>query len=209
MADEKKYLRGILKRTRAALPRSIALARSAKIQSLLLATDFYRSARTVVLYAAEDNEVATDAVLDDALAGARVVLYPRLEPTGPRLALGRVRTRNELSPGVFGIPEPQASAESIEPEALGKCLVLVPGVAFSPRGERLGRGGGHYDRLLSELGPQALTVGLAYSFQLLDCVPQSGWDRRLSYVVTESAVYAADADSRCVGRRGQQGGIPG
>ncbi len=208
VADEKQYLRAVLNRTRAALPGSRARALSAKIQSLVLGAGFYRNARTIVLYAPLGNEVATGAILDDALAAARTVLYPRLEPGAQVLGLAPVRSRAELGPGAFGIPEPGPSSGAADPGWLGESLVVVPGVAFSPRGERLGRGGGHYDRLLSELAPQTVTVGLAYSFGLLDRIPQEQWDRRLDYVVTESAIYAAEAGVGHDAGGRQQGGVP-
>lgn len=209
MADEKKYLRTILKRTRATVSRSLAFALSVQIQSRLLAADFYRQSAGVVLYAACDNEVATDAILDHALGSGRAVFYPRLDLAAGVLVLGRVRSRSELLPGTFGILEPVAAADKARAALLARCLVVVPGLAFSPAGERLGRGGGHYDRLLCSLGPGAVTAGLAYSFQLLDRVAQTERDRRLTYIVTESALYGADGHrGRDGGFEQQQGGIP-
>jgi 5-formyltetrahydrofolate cyclo-ligase len=64
-------------------------------------------------------------------------------------------------------------------------------VAFSHTGQRLGRGGGYFDRALAALGPLTITAGLAYSFQLLDWLPQSPNDRRLDLIFTESAVHVA------------------
>jgi hypothetical protein len=69
--------------------------------------------------------------------------------------------------------------------------VCVPGVAFGLEGQRLGRGGGHYDRFIGQLGGEAITVGLAFSFQLLDRIPETGLDRRLNFIVTESEVHRA------------------
>jgi 5-formyltetrahydrofolate cyclo-ligase len=209
VADEKKYLRTILRRTRAAVSESLGSALSAQIQSRFLAADFYRQSRALVLYAACDNEVSTEVIFDHALASGRALFYPRLDRTTGSLALGRVNSRAELSPGAFGIPEPAPAAERADPGRLVRCVVAVPGLAFSLAGERLGRGGGHYDRLLCGLGPDAVTVGLAYSFQVLDRVAQGDRDRRVAYVVTESAVYRADDHRGC--HRGvdkQQGGIP-
>ena len=183
MAEEKKYLRAILKETRESLTPSCAAAFSARVQSAFLDADFYRQSQALILYAAIANEVSTDAILSDALAADRAIFYPRLDRTRNALSLCKVTSRS----------------------------ALVPGLAFSVQGERMGRGGGHYDRLIAELAevsPQAVTVGLAYSFQLLDHIPQSGWDRRLNFVVTESAIYPApDAIWRESGVR-TQGGIP-
>jgi 5-formyltetrahydrofolate cyclo-ligase len=205
VADEKTQLRAILKRARDSIAADLAAALAARIQASILGADFYRNAAALVLYSPIGNEVSTDAILGDALGSGRPVFYPRT--VGQKLSLLRVRNRAELAPGAFGILEPPSTAEVIDPAALPDSLVLVPGVGFSPHGERLGRGGGHYDRLLAELSAQAISVGLAYSFQLLDHLPQSGWDRRLNFVVTECAIHPAPA-ARDSGALRAQGGIP-
>jgi 5-formyltetrahydrofolate cyclo-ligase len=207
VADEKKYLRAILKETRESLTPGIAGALSSRVQAVFLHSDFYRESRSVVLYSEFANEVSTDTILSDALAAGRAVFYPRLDRARNALSLCKVESRSDLAPGAYGILEPETPA--IDTLSLPPSVVVVPGMAFTIRGERMGRGGGHYDRLLAELtelAPHAITVGLAYSFQLLDNVPQSGWDRRLNFVVTESAIYPApDAIWRENGIRAQGG----
>ncbi len=191
MADDKTNLRAILRDCRAALSSEYAAAHSLEVERRLIASPLYRDARAVVLYAAKDNEVATDLIFDDALGSGRAVYFPRLERLSGELALVRIAARAELSPGTFGILEPPADAAAVAPGSLGAGLVCAPGVAFSLLGERLGRGGGHYDRLLARFGREAISVGLAYSFQLLDRLPQSDADRRLNFIVTESALHRA------------------
>ncbi len=206
MADEKKYFRAILKRARDSVATSVAAALSARVQAAIIAADFYRQCSAVLLYSAIANEVSTDAILDDALASGRAVFYPRLGCASKELSVGKIDSRSDLVPGRYGILQPNSATAN--PAALGPCTVLVPGVAFTARCERIGRGGGHYDRLLAELSPQAITVGLAYSFQLLEHIPQSGWDRRLNFVVTDRAAYSASGSFSCGGAFGTKGGIP-
>ncbi|MFZ0888102.1 MAG: 5-formyltetrahydrofolate cyclo-ligase [Candidatus Binataceae bacterium] len=203
MADEKKKLRAILKESRGALPAGRTASMSARVQSALLQTSFYRDCRTVVLYAAVDGEVATDLILRDALVSGRKVCFARLEvcaPDSPRrsIALVAIRDASDLKPGSFGIPEP-AGGLVVAAGLLNSAIVCVPGLAFTPAGARMGRGGGHYDRLLAELGPEAISVGLAYSFQVLDSIPETASDRRLHYVVTESAVHQSAAARKSPG----------
>ncbi len=207
MADEKKYLRAILTDTRESLAANFAKASSSRVQSVFLQSDFYRASQAVILYSALGNEVSTEAILSDALAAGRAIFYPRLDRVRNALSLCKVESRSDLAPGAYGILEPETPA--IDIQSLPPCVVVVPGVAFTMRGERMGRGGGHYDRLLAELtelAPHAISVGLAFSFQLLDHLPQSGWDRQLNFVVTESAIYPArDAIWRESGIRAQGG----
>jgi 5-formyltetrahydrofolate cyclo-ligase len=66
--------------------------------------------------------------------------------------------------------------------------MIVPGLAFDAQGNRLGRGGGWYDRLLGATGGAAVPVALAYEFQIVDEVPVRQWDRAVNYIVTERRV---------------------
>ena len=90
VADEKKYLRAILRDTRESLTASFAKAASARVQSAFLNADFYRDSKAVVLYSALGAEVSTDAILTDALAAGREVFYPRLDRARNALSLCKV-----------------------------------------------------------------------------------------------------------------------
>ena len=204
--DEKKYLRSILRETRDSLAESFAKASSSRIQAAFLNSDLYRTSQGIVLYAALTNEVHTDRIFSDALASGRDVFYPRLDRRRDSLVICRVESPSDLEPGSYGIREP--NTPSIEIGLLPQSVVIIPGVTFTMRGERIGRGGGHYDRLLAELPQHAITVGLAYSFQLLDQIPQAGWDRRLNFVVTETAIYPAREAVRRENGARAQGGHP-
>ena len=83
--------------------------------------------------------------------------------------------------GKYNIPEP-----TTEPYVGDIDLILVPGVGFDKRGNRLGRGGGYYDKFITRLGRKTLLVGVGYDFQLVEEVPANRWDKRLDYVVTPS-----------------------
>ena len=189
VADEKKNLRAIMIACRDALPGERAAAMSDIVQRTVIASESYRDASAIVLYAALCNEVSTDLILTEALRSGRAVFYPRVH-TGTIVAR-RIYDRAELARGAYGILEPRASAEVLDSKSFTKILVCVPGVAFGLEGQRLGRGGGHYDRFIGQFGGEAISVGLAYSFQLLDRIPESGLDRRLNYIATESAVHRA------------------
>ncbi len=201
VADPKKNLRAILKEARASLAASYVATASGEVQGRLLGWQHWHAAEAVVLYSGHDNEVSTEAILDEALGSGRAIYFPRLRQVSADLLLVRVRARSELCPGAFAILEPSGN-ELVAPGQLSHALVCVPGLAFTPRGDRLGRGGGHFDRLLSQLGPDAVTVGLAYSFQLLDSLPVASHDRRLNFVITEHGLYGECAAPRT--RRGHE-----
>lgn len=189
VADEKKNLRAIMIACRDALPGERAATMSDIVQRKVLASESYCDASAIVLYAALGNEVSTDLILTDVLQSGRAGFYPRVE--AGTIVARRIRDSAELARGAYGILEPPELAETLDSKSFTKVLVCVPGVAFGLEGQRLGRGGGHYDRFIGQLGREAITVGLAYSFQLLDRIPETGLDRRLNFIVTESDVHRA------------------
>lgn len=125
-------------------------------------------------------------------ADARIA-FPRILSAGSsEMDAAEVATDLDWAKGPWGIPEPLHSIPAVEPAAID--LVLVPGVAFGSRGERVGLGKGFYDRFLKKL-PHAVRIGLAFDFQLLpieEPIPLNPWDERVDFVVTESRVVACE-----------------
>jgi len=181
------------------------------VQQRLLATQAYRAAAKIVLYAPLGREVETALIAADALRSHRQLYYPIVDRSLRRIRLGAISELSELRPGAFGILEPPVTG-ALEDGALvpglGAALVCVPGIAFTSAAARLGRGGGYYDRLIAALPAEAVTAGLGYSFQLIDRLPEQTHDRRLDLTVTESAVYAASGAPHAATQTADQGGLP-
>ncbi len=91
--------------------------------------------------------------------------------------------QDDLEVGPFGILQPAAEAEALIPE-----VIFVPLVGFTPALDRLGQGGGHYDRWLAEHPPQ-LAVGLAWDAQACEALPTEPHDKPLDAVVTPTRIY--------------------
>jgi len=177
--------RAMLSRRKSHAPANCYLS-SRLIQSQALRLPPYLAAKAVALYSPIENEVDTAAILADALERKKQVLYPRIGDED-RPCLFEISSSRELCPGRFGILEP-AGAKYASLALLENLIIFVPGVAFDLRGHRLGRGGGWYDRLLKSLKSQALFVGLAYEFQLVERVATAKWDQDVHYVITEERV---------------------
>lgn len=152
---------------------------SARIVARLIALRELARADTVALFAPTEEEPDL-AEFAAALAarGVRTV-WPRVVGDGLELATGA------LAPGFRGIGEPDGAA--VDPRLVD--ALLVPGVAFDPHGARLGRGGGHYDRLLAAVDPEALRVGVAFACQVVPAIPHEAHDRGVDLVVTERSVH--------------------
>ena len=90
---------------------------------------------------------------------------------------------SHLTAGAFGIMEPPTDAESAIPQVL-----FIPLLGFTDRGERLGQGGGHYDRWLTG-HPDTLAIGMAWDCQLAKTLPTQPHDQRLSAIVTPTRLY--------------------
>jgi 5-formyltetrahydrofolate cyclo-ligase len=105
-------------------------------------------------------------------------LYPNCGPEGMRFY--EISSLNELQPGRFGLLEPLASDRSIVPN-----LLIVPGLAFTKTGHRLGRGGGHYDRFLATLDRSITRIGVCFDFQIVDDLPIESHDMQVDTLVTD------------------------
>jgi 5-formyltetrahydrofolate cyclo-ligase len=145
----------------------------------------WERARSIALYAALPGEVPVDEVRADLDARGVGVAFPRLAEA--EIVLHRVGCDDVLSAGGHGIREPSSSAPRVPPEKIE--LFVVPGLLFDRSGARLGRGGGHYDRLMARANPDAHRVGLCYADRVVDRLPMDPWDERMDVVVTDREIF--------------------
>jgi len=175
----KAELRARLAAAREALPAAEAAARSERIRRHLLEVPEVRRARSVFAYVSCGNEVDTRALIAGLIDAGKTVCVPRIAGDGIMEA-HCLRRLEDLGAGKYGIPAPVLPS----PFEGTPDVALCPGVAFGPRGERLGRGKGFYDRFLA-LHPRSIAIGLAYGFQVVEDVPATPEDRRMHILVTE------------------------
>ncbi|MBF0620187.1 MAG: 5-formyltetrahydrofolate cyclo-ligase [Candidatus Omnitrophica bacterium] len=143
------------------------------------------TARTVLFYVSCRGEVDTFGLMRQALDLHKCVAVPVVVKDTKQIVPIVIRSLDELKPGTYGIPEPPVSAERILKASIID-LVVVPGIAFDRRNNRLGRGAGYYDRFLADIPLTTPVVGLAYDFQLVDEIPQLELhDRPVTTVLTD------------------------
>ena len=140
--------------------------------------DRFATAQVVGLYCALPDEPPTAAVIDRWLALGKRVVVPRVE--GDWMRFFDYNPATQVA-GSFGIEEPGAEAVLCRPEEIE--LMVVPGVAFTAGGDRMGRGRGYYDKYLAQNEFKAPTVGVCYYHQLVDALPVEPHDIRLDEVI--------------------------
>ncbi len=187
--DAKIELRkGIIAR-RSALGLPARQSANRTISKQVLALSGFCEAETVLAYMSFAAEFCTSEIVRAALDRDKILVLPKINRSERRLDLFEVTDLDsDLIPGIWGILEPDPErCERISAEEVD--FVLVPGVAFDADCNRLGYGGGYYDRLLGDVGPFATLVAAAFTVQLVDRVPVEAHDIALDAVVTENQKY--------------------
>lgn len=156
------------------------LLRSVSLWSALAALPEYRQAATVMAYCGIGDEPDTDPLHARIRAEGKTLLLPRVEGE----VIVAVGGDAPLERSAMGIPEPLGRAV----DAASIDLVVVPGLAFTLAGDRLGYGRGYYDRFLATLAPGTCTVGACFAELVVDALPVEPHDRRVHRVVTDTAL---------------------
>ncbi len=188
MALVKRELRLAAQARREALGEAQREAAGAAIVRALEAFPGFRAAKVVLAFMPMRGEVDLVALmernLDKGWGIPRIVRAP-----SPRIDFHAYDPQHMVK-HPYGMLEPLANLPPIDPAAVD--LVLVPGMAFSPDGYRLGYGGGYYDRFLP-LAARALRVGVAYRAQIVDEIPHHQADQKVQYLATEDGIWTCAA----------------
>jgi len=163
--------------------------KNASIAANLAQLDEFRANVPLLSYvSSKDNEVDTLGIIRAAIARGREVLVPLSQPLGV-LGWAGLCDLDELAEGRFGILEPKPDCCRIaSPPDVAVCL--VPGIAFTREGYRIGYGGGYFDRFLAQF--QGISIGLAFELQLLQEITPETYDVPVNMVVTENNIYRRD-----------------
>ena len=167
---EKKDIRREVRSRLAALPESGRMEASAKIFGRMAEDEGFRSAGVVAAFASLPDEPSTAGFLREWGGHKRIVL-PRVEGDGTMNFYDYAP--GSMNGGAYGISEPRPMS-LCRPEEID--FMIVPGVAFTSEGKRLGRGKGFYDRYMSLPGFRARTAGVCFSVQIVDDLPTEKHD---------------------------------
>jgi len=171
MASLKETLRREIKDRLKEIPQEEFHSQGAKAAALLHASPVWERFNTVFLFLSMKHEIDTKTLIETALKDSKKVFAPRVEGKGL----------------VFYTIDNMKQAESEDFPA----LILAPGLAFDNEGNRLGRGGGYYDRYFAELnsgGFQYTAIGLCMDIQIVANVPMGRNDKKVNAVLTGKAL---------------------
>jgi 5-formyltetrahydrofolate cyclo-ligase len=160
------------------------LRKSLKIAKRLFALKEFKRAKVVMFYIAKDGEVETRQMISEAKALGKRIVVPHINRKTKKMLACQLKDMDkELCKGPYGLQQPKENCK--RPLKLKSIdLVVVPGIAFSQDGQRLGRGGGYYDRFLKRLPKKSLKVGLAFNFQIVKNLPSLSHDVPVDIVLS-------------------------
>ena len=167
---DKQELRRVIREKKRAMTQEEILTASALLAEQFYQTPQYKNAKTIYGYLPYNQEVRTVPMLRQALLDGKKVAVPKVY--GDEMRFIYMEDLEKTATGYAGIPEP-ISDEPVAHDPTA--LVLMPGLAFDRTGNRMGYGGGFYDKFLAD-EPDHPTVALCYEFQLLPSVPREEYD---------------------------------
>ena len=179
----KQVVRKHILEWRSGLPETVRRQYGEAIARRVVALEAFSHARTIGLYSPVRGEVPTAAIFAAAVESGKRVAYPRV--CGADLEFVPVTTLEDLQRGSFGVAEPVGRDTVAVPEL---DMLIMPGVAFSLSGWRLGYGKGYYDRLLAGERPSGPLTGICYEGQLVPVLAGEAHDVPVQLIVTEARV---------------------
>ena len=184
----KQAIRKRLLNNRKNLAQAVILEKSKIIAESLINFDVYQQSEKIMLYVATKNEVQTQAIIESAQKEHKKIFIPLIDQENSSLTPALIHDfERELSIGTLGMAQPREEFYRLFPaEVLD--LIIVPGVAFTAQGHRLGRGGGYYDRFLRPVKKKVYSIALAFEMQMLDQIPVEKNDIPVDCIITEERI---------------------
>lgn len=177
----KKELRKEIIKKRDELDCTEKTIKDKKIIEKLKDTKEYKEAKGIFVYIGFGSEINTKILIEDALGDGKEVCVPKVIKKD--MVFIKINSLENLVTSSYGILEPVGDKNNFNVDNLG--LIIMPGLAFDKQGNRLGYGGGYYDKFLSNNKINVKKIALAYDFQILDKVPSEEHDIKVDSIITE------------------------
>lgn len=187
LAAEKQQIRKTILAARGAMPNDVRTTCDASITERLLQLPAYQNADTILGYMNFGSEFASELWVAQVLSAGKRLVLPRVNPHNNMLDLYFVNDlKTQLESGLWGIREPIVERCERLNEINEVEFTLLPGIAFSREGARLGYGGGFYDKLLADVRDHTTLATAAYRLQVVQHIPQEATDVKVGWLITET-----------------------
>jgi len=185
----KNRLRSEYLRLLADYPKDKRSKNTYKITDSLVNHHIWKEHGIIAITLSRYPEIDTSIIIEKAWKDGKQMVIPKCRPKTREMDFYLYEEGMELESVYNGLLEPNpVSSEKISAVSIG--LVIVPGLAFTPNGYRLGFGGGYYDRFLS--GYSGETVSIAFSEQVTNYLPVEPFDLPVNYLLTERGIKSCD-----------------
>lgn len=148
----------------------------------LINSDIYNKAKKIFTYVSFGSEVDTKKFIKYALNDNKEIYVPKTDKVNKKMIAIKINSLNNMSVDNWGILEPK----SVEKNKIGRefDLIIMPGVAFDRFGNRIGYGGGYYDKYVSQIKDISNRISLAYDFQLVKSIESESHDIKVNGIIT-------------------------
>jgi len=188
---DKKLLREYIKSQRDLLSVADRLYFSNIIMEKLVSLQSFKEANSIMCFASFGSEVNTFPVLKKIISDGKTLILPKVEKVNGYKVLETYKINDlegQLTKGVFGIMEPDPQKCEIAHISEAE-LILCPGVVFDHKCNRIGYGGGFYDKLFSSTKTSFLKVGIAFDLQIIESIETDFFDIPMDKVITEKREF--------------------
>lgn len=152
----------------------------------LLKSKMYKESINIFTFINYGSEVQTKGFITKAIGDGKKVFVPKIVKGTREMKAVEISSLENLRPDNWGILEPKTFDGEIDKNFLD--LIIVPGVAFDRNGNRMGYGGGYYDRYFSNMSFKINKVALAYEIQLVELLQTESHDVAVDYIITEKEI---------------------
>lgn len=190
LKEEKKLIRKeILSiRDELFLDKDLYFKYSKSIIDKLMNTKIYKESKNIMCFVSFKSEVFTHDFIKESLKLGKNIYVPIIDKKTNTMHASKIEDFSDLKEGYYGILSPtEEKINIIDPNALD--LIIVPGVAFTKDGYRIGYGGGYYDKFFSLLKKDVEKIAICFNLQFREQLPIEEFDYKIPNIITESNIY--------------------